>query len=253
MKVIFTYKGNNYSSKLTGGVDLTIPMQMGTENPNCYYAEAPQAEVIRFGESFVGSVAKGGSCNYLRLQLTPHGNGTHTESYGHISEDIFPVADCLNKAFYTAVVISIEPEVMGNDQVLRTEALAKALGEHRPEAIIIRTLPNELMQKEKAQYSGTNPPYPEPGMGLWLRERGVQHWLLDLPSVDREEDGGKLKNHHDFWNFPEAPRENATITELIAVPNTLEDGLYLLQLTVPRILVDAVPSRVVLFPTKTES
>lgn len=250
MELTFIYQGKNYSAALGSGIDLTIPMTLGDQNPNCYYAENPQAEVIRFGESFVGSVAEGGSCNYLRLHLTPHGNGTHTESYGHISKDLFPVADCLDKPFYTALVVSLSPEELNGDKVLRTAALAEQLGNHRPEALILRTLPNEIERKKKEKYSGTNPPYPEPGMGLWLRERGVQHWLLDLPSVDREEDGGVLQNHHDFWNFPEAPREKATITELIAVPDILRDGLYLLQLTVPRILVDAVPSRAVLYPSK---
>jgi len=249
MELTFTYQGKNYRAALNSGIDLTIPMTLGDENPNCYYAETPSAEVIRFGESFVGSVNEGGSCNYLRLHLTPHGNGTHTESYGHISKDVFPVADCVDKAFYTALVVSITPEQIKEDKVLRTAALAEALGKHCPEALVLRTLPHEAEKKRTEKYSGTNPPYPEPGMGLWLRERGVQHWLLDLPSVDREEDGGVLQNHHDFWNFPKAPRENATITELVAAPTEAEDGLYLLQLTVPRILVDAVPSRAVLYPS----
>jgi hypothetical protein len=43
------------------------------------------------------------------------------------------------------------------------------------------------------------------------------------------------------------PRYSATITELIYVPDGVEDGLYLLNLQVPNLRTDAVPSRPVLY------
>lgn len=30
----------------------------------------------------------------------------------------------------------------------------------------------------------------------------VKHLLVDLPSVDRENDGGRLAAHRIFWNLP---------------------------------------------------
>ena len=43
-------------------------------------------ETIRSG-NFIGSVREGGSVNYQKLHITRHGNGTHTECYGHILDD----------------------------------------------------------------------------------------------------------------------------------------------------------------------
>ena len=67
---------------------------------------------------------------------------------------------------------------------------------------------------------------------MFLREKGVKHLLIDLPSVDKEKDEGKLLSHHAFWNTSGKVRLDATITEFIYVPNTIKDGLYFLNLMV---------------------
>ena len=76
--------------------------------------------------------------------------------------------------------------------------------------------------------------------------------LLDLPSVDKEIDGGVLAFHHAFWNVPNHPDSSRTITELIYVPNELSDGAYLLELQVSNFENDAAPSRPILYPIKKE-
>jgi kynurenine formamidase len=121
-----------------------------------------------------------------------------------------------------------------------------------PEAIVLRTLPN-LQSKRNHQYSGTNPPYLEAQAASWLAVNGVRHVLLDLPSVDREEDGGALSAHRAFWGLPENPRPMATITELIYVPETTADGMYLLNLQLASFENDASPSRPILFPIRSRS
>jgi hypothetical protein len=74
------------------------------------------------------------------------------------------------------------------------------------------------------------------------------HLLLDLPSVDREEDGGRLAAHKAFWGLPEDPRPRATITELIYAPPEVADGTYLLNIQLAAFENDASPSRPILFP-----
>ena len=73
---------------------------------------------------------------------------------------------------------------------------------------------------------------------------GIEHLLIDLPSVDKEHDEGRLKAHKIFWNFPQNIRTNASITELIYVPNQVEDGTYMLQIQFPKFKLDASPSRI---------
>ena len=81
----------------------------------------------------------------------------------------------------------------------------------------------------------------------WLYEQGVRHFLIDTPSVDREEDGGDLAAHHAFWNYPSAPRLDATITELIFVPEIVKDSIYFLDLQVAALENDASPSKPLLY------
>ena len=114
------------------------------------------------------------------------------------------------------------------------------------EALIIRTKPNDH-SKCTRQYSGTNFPYLTIGAMQRIVDAGVQHLLIDLPSVDREEDGGALAAHHLFWNVPAEPNFQKTITELIYVPNEISDGNYILNLQVSNFANDAAPSRPMLF------
>jgi len=56
-----------------------------------------------------------------------------------------------------------------------------------------------------------------------------------------------LAFHHSFWEVPENPNFIRTITELIYVDNSIEDGTYVLSLQVAAFANDAAPSRPVLY------
>jgi kynurenine formamidase len=114
------------------------------------------------------------------------------------------------------------------------------------EALVIRTIPNSEEKCHK-NYSSTNPTYFEASVANRLIEAGVEHLLVDLPSVDRESDGGVLAFHHEFWEVPKNPNFKRTITELIFVDNTIQDGMYVLNLQVSPFQNDAAPSRPLLF------
>ena len=82
---------------------------------------------------------------------------------------------------------------------------------------------------------------------IYLREKGIKHLLIDLPSVDKEKDGGRLLSHNAFWNTDGKVRMDATITEFIYVPNNVEDGEYLLNLMIAPFENDATPSKPILY------
>jgi kynurenine formamidase len=247
------WQGKTYCLELDKATPIGIPLRAGGQNPNCYWAEPPRFETIRVGD-FVGSVAEGGSCNYQKVTLTPHGNGTHTECYGHICDDPqATIARCLQAGWWVALLVSLEPEKQASgDRVLTLSALKASINKLPLtdfEALVIRTLPNTA-EKMTKNYNNTNPPYLEPALAEWCARQGIRHLLVDLPSLDREEDGGKLLAHKAFWQYPQAIRPHATVTELIYVPDALPDGLYALQLMAPFWETDAVPSTPVLFPLK---
>jgi kynurenine formamidase len=148
-----------------------------------------------------------------------------------------------------AQLVSATPRLQSNgDWMVMLEDI-KPLLEKDIEALVLRTLPNISDKLHKA-YSGTNPTYVEPALTAYLRENNIKHFLLDLPSVDREEDEGKLEAHHAFWNYPSAPRLDATITEFIYVKDEIQDGRYLLNLQIASFESDASPSKPVLYAIK---
>lgn len=223
-------------------VDLTLP----TPGPLCYYADAFEARPVRAG-SFVGSVAEGGSVNHAEVRFTPHGTGTHTECYGHIVADPqATILNCLTRFRFSALLLSATPEQIGEDRVLTLASLESRLpAASQIEALILRSLPNDL-GKRTTDYSGTNPPYLEDALAHRLVELGIRHLLVDLPSVDKEVDGGKLAFHHAFWQVlpGKTIRNDATITELIFVPDTVSDGPYTVNIAPAAWALDAAPSRI---------
>lgn len=244
MKATIQLSGTSYSFDLSKPLDLSIPIMGGKDNVNAFYIE-PVTFIPFSAGNFVGDVNQGGSCNVNTITINPHGNGTHTETVGHISKEKFPIRNALERTFFTASLVSLTPAYVDGDQQI-TLAQVKELNLNGVEALIIRTLPNGAGKKVK-QYSGTNPCYMTADSAQYLKECGIQHLLLDFPSIDREDDGGKLSAHHAFWNYPNAPRVHCTISELIFVDDRIKDGFYLLDLQFASFDNDASPSRPILY------
>ena len=245
-KIIYQYSANSYVFDLSKPFDISLPLKAGGNNPNCYFAEQPKFETISAGD-FVGSVALGGSCNYQKIVLTPHGNGTHTECYGHISDDNASICQLLKNSFAFAQLVSVSPRAQGEDKIIFWEDVVNKIDFHKPlEALIIRTLPNDDSKKTR-NYNQSNPPYLDQEIGKELATRNVKHLLVDLPSVDKEVDGGKLLTHRAFWQYPENIRKDAFITELIFVDEIITDGSYLLNLQTISLDTDASPSKPILY------
>ncbi len=225
---------------------IAIPLREGLHTVNAFYAPPLHIAPVRIG-NFVGDTRLGGVVNFKNVQLNPHGNGTHTECVGHISTEVYTLPQCLQRYWFRAQLISLYPQRSNNgDRLITAEQLRELVGRPTPEALVLRTLPNDDW-KLRTNYSGSNPPYLHHKAAQWIAEQGIDHLLLDLPSVDREADEGKLLAHKAFWQYPEQPRLHATISELIYVPNHLKDGFYALNLMITALELDASPSMPVLY------
>lgn len=244
MIIEINYNQQPYRVDLSQPTDISLPLAAGPGHVLAWYLSSLTIEPVRMGD-WVGEVKSGAAVNFRNIAFNPHGHGTHTESVGHISPELYSVNKHFREFFCFASLVSVQPEKTGDDWIISTESLRRQCPKPA-EAIIIRTIPNSI-EKQSKTYSSTNPPYLEEQAALWLRESGVRHLLIDLPSVDREEDGGKLLSHHAFWNYPSAIRTEATITELIFVPDELQDGLYFMNLQTAPFENDATPSRPLLF------
>ena len=233
------------------GLDISIPLSDDMNNPLAWYVDKPRFEAVK-GEGYIGSVELGGSVNFRNIYFNPHGHGTHTECLGHITSKIHSINKNLTESFFSAEVITIVPEKVWNseekvwDEIITSNLLEQAIQSEKMDAIILRTSPN-LVGKKHKNYSSSNPPYLDVKCVEILNQKKVKHFLIDLPSVDRENDEGKLAFHHAFWQVPENPQYHKTITEFIFVSDTIEDGVYVLNLQTAPFENDATPSRPVLF------
>ncbi len=246
MEINFQHQEKNYKADLSQPLDISLPLKEGMKTVNCFYAPYMSTSPVVAGD-FIGSTEKGGPLNFLNVKFNPHGNGTHTECVGHIAKKKFTINQCLKQFWFLVEVVSVIPTKQGEDRIIKKEAFenfCEYLGE--VDAIAIRTLPNDNLKKQM-NYSGSNPVYMEEAATKFLVENGIQHLLIDLPSVDREEDGGALLSHKTFWKYPENPRTDCTITELIHIPNSIKDGLYLLNIQIASFEIDASPSKPVLY------
>jgi len=230
-------------------LDISIPVKAGLQTVNAFHIPPVEMRPFRIG-NFIGDVNQGGACNVFNILFNPHGNGTHTETVGHISAKKYPISLLLNEFFFEARLISVTPEKSGADRVITTRHIESLIQQNCPPALIIRTLPNSP-SKLTQHYSGTNPVYFEEEAARYLSELNVKHLILDVPSIDREEDGGKLSAHYAFWNYPAAPRLYCTITELAFIPDTIPDGDYVLNLMIAGFDNDASPSKPVLYAMQT--
>jgi kynurenine formamidase len=257
---------------LSRPISLAIDLDFSDQQPRHF--GAPQATSRPFAvPGFSGSVEHGASCNCRTLTLIPHCNGTHTECVGHLTREPLDAHRVAPLGFIPAMLVTIEPvgaSVSGegtdptphpDDQLITRRALEKSwlaatadgAGVARPRALVIRTLPNPP-DKQYQSYSDSTPPYLSREAAELLIERGIEHLVVDLPSIDRAHDEGRLTAHRIFFGLPpgstalaQATRARATITELAYIPDTATDGTYLLELQVPALGGDAVPSRPLLY------
>jgi arylformamidase len=251
--------GRLFRAHTARAVSLAIPIDAADPRVLAFGVGVPAATRIE-GSGFVGDTRRGGSCNVTAHELVPHCHGTHTECVGHLVDEPLSVNDVLRETLIPATLVSVTPETAADgdrqitDGALRA-ALAKLEGAgphdapfHR--AIVLRTLPNGTA-KLRARYDGAAPPaYLTAAAGVLLAQLGCEHLVVDLPSLDRMVDGGKLAAHRAFFGLPagsrrlaDSTRRNCTATELAFVPDEVADGHYLLDLQLAPLVSDAAPSR----------
>ena len=245
MKAQIKWQDQLFEINLANPTSIAIPLQDGLKNPNCYFAESVKFEVIK-SDGFIGSIKQGGTVNHQKITISPHGNGTHTECYGHITDSDAIIATQLQEYLHVAQLISVKPSAKNKDLVIDHTDFDNSLLKPGIKALIVRTLPN-TSNKLQHNYSGSNPTYFTKEAMQSIVDHGIEHLVTDLPSVDKEQDEGKLISHKTFWQLRTVIRKNATITELAYIDNNIGDGLYLLDLQILPLHMDASPSNPILY------
>lgn len=249
-------------------VDLSRPVSLAREldfhraQPQHFGAPSATSQPYR-APGFSGSVATGASCNCEVISVIPHCNGTHTECAGHLTREPLDAERVVPHGLLPALLISVVPaaatEVNGETSdpkpdpgdFLITRAAIESAWPARipfaPQALIIRSARASAL------------PYLTREAAHTIVEHGIEHLIVDLPSLDREHDEGRLTAHRVFFGLPpgvsslqQVRRPDTTVTELAHVPESLADGPCLLELQIPAWRGDAVPSRPLLYALQRE-
>ncbi|WP_218597663.1 cyclase family protein [Polaribacter sp. NJDZ03] len=245
MKATVEYNSRKIEINISKPIDISIAIDVKKNNINAWGIDDPKIEPEKYDDYEV-SVANGAVVNFNNIHFNPHSHITHTECVGHITKEVHSVNQHLKYFIFLAEVVTIAPLFHNGDFLIGVKQLKHALGNKKRDAVVIRTLPN-LEEKKSMKYFNTNPTYLSEKAAIYLREKGIKHLLIDLPSVDKEKDGGRLLSHNAFWNTGGKLRMDATITEFIYVPNDVEDGEYLLNLMIAPFENDATPSKPILY------
>ena len=245
MKAVIEYNSRKIEVNISNPIDISIPIDTSKNSVSAWYIDGPKISA-ETQDGYEISVANGAVVNFNNINFNPHSHITHTECVGHITKEVHSVNKNLKYFIFLAEVVTIAPLFHNGDFLIGVKQLKTALGNKKRDAVVIRTLPN-LDDKKSMDYSNTNPTYLSEKAAIYLREKGIKHLLIDLPSVDKENDEGRLLSHNAFWNTAGKLRMDATITEFIYVPNTVEDGEYLLNLMIAPFENDATPSKPILY------
>jgi arylformamidase len=269
-QVVLEQDGRRWAADLRDPLSLAMPLDFDGVQPNHFGAPRAHAAALVDG-GFVGDVRRGGTVNCEVLSFVPHCNGTHTECVGHVTTDRVAVHEVLKGGLHVARLISVRPETLAesgesrdpeaspDERVISARVLYEALGRTpgHSAALVVRTLPNDLTKLSR-RYEGAAPaPYLTREAADVIVAAGVRHLVVDVPSLDRAHDGGRLVAHRTYWGLPaggkrlnEATRRDCTITELAWIAPTVRDGWYLMSLQIPALMTDAVPSRPLLYPAR---
>jgi hypothetical protein len=255
--------GGAWPARLGRAVSLARTLDFAAPHPRAFGAPAATSSPLVVGD-FNGEVARGASCNCRSVTLVPHCNGTHTESAAHLTRETVLLEGLVPLAPLPALLLSVapmaatasnesaDPAPRAGDRLVTAHAIARAWEGMRqqggpdsgmgaaPRVLVLRTGPDADAQ----------PAYLTLEAMRLLVARGIEHLVVELPSVDRSDDDGRLGAHRVFFGLPpgsvrlaEATRPAATITELAAVPAHCPDGACAVQLQLAAWSGDAVPSR----------
>lgn len=227
-----------------------------TKAPNGFFLPRISSTTFVYKDQFTGDVQKGGSCNVDILGCVPHGL-THIETSAHIlvqDEHAVTIKDIpvqnLSGPVYVIDVSSLDA---GAGTALQWQHIEKKLKNISLPVSMLAIKTKASLLPQDTDFSGKDFLYLGPDTARQLHDfkPQIKCLLLDLPSIDREHDGGKLSAHRNFFGLPEKghrheDKEKRTLVEL-AWFSGLEEGYYYAFITPQRFQTNAVSTGIVFY------
>ena len=249
LKIQINHDDQVYHIDLKKGHDLSIKNDFSGNAPIFYGAEQPKVFPHHSG-NFIGDLESGGSCSVPIVSHNIHCTGTHTECISHIQESKFKITDKCPRGLIPSYLITVEPEPansikdsyhcdISGSNVIGKEGIESKISTPC-DSLIIRTLPNDE-SKLSRNYDNVSAPFLTSDAINNINQLRVKHLLVDLPSIDKADDGGVLGNHRLFFS------KGDTISEMLYIPDNILDGFGFLQIQIPNWSLDSAPSRPIFF------
>jgi len=254
MEFTLIHNQKSFNVDLASATCLAIPYDYNGRQPNFYDVPKGEAKPL-ITEGFNGQVNGTTGCDVMVINQNIHCTGTHTECAGHIRNENIFIHNVLSPGFILTELISVTPVKWSEteesyhcpvdpEEWVITKEMIQRSEQTSTNGLVIRTLPNSE-EKLTRTYKSANTPFFTTDSVEYINELGVCHLVVDLPTIDKYDDGGQLGNHHEF--FEEKPPFQKTITELAYIPESLNDGQYFMEIEIPAMQLDAAPSRPFLF------
>lgn len=236
---------DNYLVKINALKPIDMSIGIHPNGITAYYQPFATIEAVK-DDNFIGDISMGGVVNFKNVVFNPHAHCTHTECVGHIIQEWNKINDLRLPFFIPCYLLTLAIEDLLDEVKVKSSLDTIRNVNPNPKSLVLRT--NYLSKlSTKADFTNTNPPFLSLFLVQGLINIGIEHLLVDLPSVDPEKDNGVLAAHHLWFDTENQTRFNCTITEFIKVPEDLIDGLYILNLQLAKISSDAVPSVPLMF------
>ncbi|MDH5404684.1 MAG: cyclase family protein [Candidatus Heimdallarchaeota archaeon] len=212
------------------------------KSSGAFYLPPFQISTFEVKNIFVGDILRGGSCNVTIHNYSPH-NLTHLETSLHIVDNGIPVSAIPNKHLNGILyLIDLTKTYDQDDECIKWDDISEQITNLHPSVtfIALKTYSSTLDQFH--DFSGEDPLFLDPFAAKMihdLKNNKINGLILDLPSIDKETDGGKLLAHRNFLGLPRegiksTVEEFRFIVELAYFEN-LQQGYYYLNITPPKI------------------
>ncbi|MFC2155259.1 cyclase family protein [Acidobacteriota bacterium] len=228
-----------------------------TKSVNGFYLPRIESTTFQYKDQFVGDVQKGGSCNVDILRYVPHGL-THIETSAHILswderavtlKDIPPQNLCGLVYLMDLTHLEAKP----GQSIDRRDIEARIKKITLPITMLALKTRASLLPQD-TDFSGKDYLYlhPEAAQAIHDFKPRLHCLILDLPSIDRENDGGQLLAHRYFFGLPRkahqwVDKEKRTLVEL-AWFSDLKEGYYYAVITPPSFQSNAVSTGIFFHP-----
>ena len=254
-----------------------IPQSAKTQYKGSGAFHLPKLSTSPFEVSgvFIGDVEQGGSCNVDILHLSPH-KLTHLQTETHIISEGTNISDLgLIEGFALVVDLSgwmglEKDETLDSNGRKSTNSISVAQLQYAVDEAIGQVLSPEQrfnllaiktrlsLDREDTDYTGRDPLHLEPEVAQFIHDyheivgnpgRQIQTLILDLPSIDREDDGGLLLAHRNYFGIKDGKSqgEKRSLVEF-AYLRGLETGLYYCQIHPYPIQTNAIIVNPVFYP-----